>query len=78
LPSSPAAEPAAATPLSGLVAWVQTAGNLMLAFVILPQPLSADQGKTIFHLGDVLRFLDRMASDQGSGQKLDKPADPPA
>jgi hypothetical protein len=43
LPSGPAAEPAAAAPLSGLAAWVQTVGNLMLAFVILPQPLSADQ-----------------------------------
>ncbi len=43
LPSSPAAEPAAVAPLFCLAAWVQTAGNLTLAFVILPQPLSADQ-----------------------------------
>jgi hypothetical protein len=38
----------------------------------------ARQGKTIFHLGDMLRFLDLMAADQGSGQKRDKPADSPA
>ena len=38
----------------------------------------AKQGKTIFHLGDMLRFLDLTAADQGSGQKRDKPADPQA
>ena len=29
----------------------------------------ASQGKTLFHLGDFLRFLDRLAAEQGSGEK---------
>jgi hypothetical protein len=28
----------------------------------------AKQGKTIFHLGDFLRFLDELAAQQGSGE----------
>jgi len=28
----------------------------------------AKQAKTIFHLGDMLRFLDNLAAEQGSGQ----------
>ncbi len=28
----------------------------------------AKQAKTIFHLGDMLRFLDHLAAEQGSGQ----------
>jgi predicted phosphoadenosine phosphosulfate sulfurtransferase len=28
----------------------------------------AKQGKTLFHLGDLLRFLDELAAQQGSGQ----------
>ena len=28
----------------------------------------ARQGKTIFHLGDMLRFLDTLAAQQGSGE----------
>ena len=28
----------------------------------------AKQGKTIFHLGDMMRFLDELSAQQGSGQ----------
>ena len=28
----------------------------------------AKQGKTLFHLGDMLRFLDELAAQQGSGE----------
>jgi hypothetical protein len=35
----------------------------------------ATQGKTLFHLGDMLRFLDAVAAKQGSGQDRDRLAE---
>jgi hypothetical protein len=31
----------------------------------------ARHGKTLFHVGDMLRFLDRLALEQGTGRKRD-------
>ncbi len=38
----------------------------------------AKQGKTLFHLGDLLRFLDELAAQQGSGQLRQHGIDTPA
>ena len=37
----------------------------------------AKQAKTIFHLGDMLRFLDNLAAEQGSGQLCRRSAEAP-
>lgn len=38
----------------------------------------AKQAKTIFHLGDMLRFFDTLAAKQGSGQLRSRPEEAPA
>jgi len=68
LPSSPAAEPAATAPLSGLAPWVQTAGNLTLAFVILPQPLSADRVPSV--LSSLTAILAAPAAPKKEGDQI--------
>ena len=67
LPSSPVAEPAAAAPLSGRAPWVQAAGNLTVAFVVPPRPLSADRVPSVLaSLTEILAALDapRKEGDQ--------------
>jgi len=68
LPSSTAAEPAAAAPLSGPAPWVQTAGNLTLAFVILPQLLSADHVPSV--LPSLTEILAAPAAPKKEGDQI--------
>lgn len=52
-----------------------SAGGIARAYVRvanLREP-GAKQGKTIFHVGDMRRFLDRLAAQQGSGEFRTRP-----
>jgi len=43
-------------------------GRAYIRVANLREP-GAKQAKTIFHLGDMKRFLDKLAAEQGSGQR---------